>query len=71
MESDIKRIGIAVDNYKLRKFKRKLSSSGFLDMEVKQLMPGVSVIFFQAPERDIPTIGKICKKLQIDFKQSN
>ena len=62
--------GIACDNYKLNKYKRKLKRSGF-DFEVKPLTENTSLIQVKCEQSEYSKIGKICKELELSFKRSN
>lgn len=68
--SELKKVGIVIDKYKKRKFSRALTAAGF-QHEIKDSIPGYYAIFIHTEESNITKIGKICKKLQIDFNQSN
>jgi hypothetical protein len=68
-----KRIGIGVDNYKVRNFKRALIREGYAYNQTP--LAGATFIYFDVDEKKfnyhVQNVGKICKKLEIDFKQSN
>lgn len=66
------KIGIAVDNYKLNKFKSALNDAGFADLDVVPFVDKTSVITVDnVPKERVHDIHKLCRKLQIDFKHSN
>lgn len=72
------KIGIACDNYKLRKFRRALDNAGYTNREYRSLddlgLPGVTMIMIITDQDRavwFPKIRKVCQKLEIDFKHSN
>jgi nitrogen regulatory protein PII len=72
----VKKIGIAVDDYKLDKFKEELKQRGFNDFAV---MPGVTkdtrMIRIQVEDEKFleasEQIRRLCKKMEYHFKRSN
>lgn len=71
--SKLLKIGLAVDAYKLDKFKELLkehsypiTAEHFLTKDKK-----VKIVTFTAPPQDIEKLKKIFKKLEIDIKLSN
>ena len=71
LEADMK-IGIAVDNYKIEKFKAALNDAGFEDLKVMQLYVDTSLITVDnVPAERLHDIHKLCKKLQINFNHAN
>lgn len=68
--SDIKKIGIVADNYKVRKFKRLLTAAGY-EFKTEKFTSQATAFFINTTEDQVRNIGKICKKVQIDATQSN
>jgi hypothetical protein len=65
-------VGIAVDNYKIPKFKTALEKAGYANIEVVKFTTNTSIL--KVPVSGMIKIGeihRICKKLQIDFQRSN
>lgn len=66
------KIGIGVDNFKIKKFKAALKDAGFEDVTVTPFHADASLITVdRVPPERVHDIHKLCKKLQIDFKRSN
>lgn len=72
----MKKIGIAVDDYKLEKFKEELNARGLPDFEV---CPGVTsdtrLIRVMCDDKDFDDttekIRRLAKKMEYHFKRSN
>lgn len=66
------KIGIGVDNYKIKKFEAALQDAGFADVKVFPFVHNTSLITVdKVPKERVHDIHLICTKLQIDFKHSN
>ena len=68
--SDQKTIGIACDNYKLRRFKRLLTKAGFKHT-AKDWIEGTTLIEIITSSDNINKIHRICKQVEIDSKLGN
>lgn len=66
----MKKVCIACDNYKVSKFKEALKAKGW-KVSVKQLNHAVSGLTLKVKEEEVESVGKLCKELEIGFKQSN
>ena len=66
----MKKVGIVVDNYKLKKFQAALTKAGFV-YDTKDFTPGTTAIFLNVFDNELDEIKKICATLQINFHQSN
>lgn len=67
----MKKVGIAVDNYKIKKFKKALADLGYTEVEVSPLFENTSLLNVQVPDDKVHDIHKLCIKLQTDFNRSN
>lgn len=66
------KIGIAVDNYKIKKFEAALNKAGFDEIKVTRFTADASLITVDSvPANRVHDIHKLCQKLQIDFRHSN
>lgn len=63
-----KKIGIVIDNYKTKKYETELHNNGFNKIKVKPLMKDTTIIQIIVEKKDLPTIQKICEKLEKYFK---
>jgi len=70
MDTDKKKVGIVLDNYKKRVFTRTLKRAGF-EFKIMPYNPRHSLITIETIKSKIGEIGKICKKCEIDSKLSN
>ena len=64
MPEEIKKVGVACDNYKLPKFKKQLKKKGFTDFEVHDLTPTTSLIQIRCKVQDIHKVKKICTNIE-------
>ena len=64
----MKKTGIICDNYKLEKFKEKLSKKGFVNYEVMPYDEGTTLIKVETEESEIMEIKKICQEVEMFFK---
>jgi hypothetical protein len=67
----MKTIGIVADNYKLEKFKKKLTKAGFSEFKIIPFVNETSSIKVVVPDNRVLDIKKICELVEIHFKQSN
>jgi hypothetical protein len=66
------KVGIGVDNYKIKKFTDELAKLGFEKIDVVPFTKGVSLITVDdVPPKQLHDIHKLCQTLQIDFQRSN
>jgi len=72
-----KQIGITIDPYKKKKFSKALELAGY-EHEIKTLIPGEKgalIIIILVDENEFEKhkqkIGRICARLQINFRHSN
>lgn len=63
--------GIVVDDYKLDKFKERLTEDGFTDFEVVPFTQNSSTIKVNHEFNLILDIKKLCTELELGFKRSN
>jgi hypothetical protein len=71
-----KKIGITCDDYKTDKFRKGLLKEGLtLEFDGKSGIDGVHLFRIEVEQNDFPDmmqrIGKITRRLEIEFKQSN
>lgn len=76
--SETKTVGIAVDNYKIDKFKVALAKLGYTDLTITPMdslgAKDTSLISVQNVPADaerIHAIHRLCMQLQTDFTRSN
>lgn len=72
----MKKIGIACDQYKVKKFLAALSEAGFADVKesgkiFKSPTSPVLITIENVPADRVHDIHKICMKLEMDFRRSN
>lgn len=67
----MKQVGIAVDNYKIDKFKKALAELGYTEVEVSPLFEKSSLLSVQVPDDKVHDVHRLCIKLQTDFNRSN
>lgn len=68
----MKKAGIGVDNYKLKKFEEELKANGFTDYKVSPLTKDSSFISVMvSDESKYADINRICKRVELHFKHSN
>jgi|AntRauTorckE6833_2_1112554.scaffolds.fasta_scaffold01397_7 hypothetical protein len=63
--------GIAVDNYKINKFKKELNKNGFTDYEVFPFTKDTSTIKVEVEKENLAEIKKLCIEIELHFKRSN
>ena len=68
--SKILKIGLAVDNYKLKKFIKALDDAGY-DCKQTKFTEDTTLVTFRAPDHHLPELKKLFKKCNIDAKLSN
>jgi|WetSurMetagenome_2_1015567.scaffolds.fasta_scaffold450543_2 hypothetical protein len=66
-----KKIGIAVDNYKLKKFRKALIHEGYKDFHESPYIMQTTIITLTIDESKISDIARICKQCEIELKMSN
>jgi hypothetical protein len=65
-------VGIAVDDYKVEKFKAALAAEGFEKVEASKLKGRTSMLrVLDVPPDRFLDIHRICRKLDLDFRRSN
>ena len=64
------RTAIAVDNYKLRHFKRQVKQKGY-EFEVKPWIDNVTNIFVEVPENELGKFTRLVKQLNLDATMGN
>ena len=65
-------IAIAVDNYKIKKFKEELASAGFKKVKVKPFTDEIAILrVLNVPSDELNKIHKLCLRLEHDFARSN
>jgi hypothetical protein len=76
--SETKTIGVAVDNYKVKKFKEALAELGYPNVKVTPMdsigakdTSLISVENVPADHDSVHAIHRLCMKLQTDFTRSN
>lgn len=70
--SNIKKVGIAADKYKLDKFKEELDANGFTDYEiVKGITKDTSTIMVKTPEDTVVELKELCERVQFYFANRN
>lgn len=62
--------GVAVDNYKLQRFKNAFDKAG-IKYEVKAFTKETSIISMEAQPSQLKVIEKICKECELHFKRGN
>lgn len=72
----MRKIGVAVDDYKLDKFKEELVERGFPNFEVfAGVTKDTKLIRVEVEDKDFGTattaIGRLCRKMEYHFKRSN
>lgn len=71
----MKKIGIAIDNYKLDYYKEKLKQAGLRNFEITQLTKNCKFIGVFVLEADFSEsqkkIHRVCTLAEIHFKQRN
>lgn len=66
----MKKVGIIVDNWKLKTFKRKLEEKDF-KFTIKPFTKNTTMIFIETAKDKINIIRKLCIECEIEVKQSN
>jgi nitrogen regulatory protein PII len=67
----MKKVGIALDSFKLKKFKQELNKAGFTDLKTSPMAPGITFISLEVEDEKVKQIANILRKCQIDIKLSN
>jgi len=67
----MKRVAIVVDNYKIEKFREKLTEANLVISEEVPFIEKTTTLKVLCNKNQIPEIAKICQLLEIHFKQSN
>lgn len=65
------KVGIVVDNYKLKKFEETLRERGFTDFKTSPFTKNATTIQIHTEQDNAPEIGKICRLLDMHFKHAN
>lgn len=70
----MKKIGITVDNYKIKKFVQELDAKGY-KYETVQLLKTTSAFIIEVEDdkfqEETIKIGRLCRKMDYHFKRSN
>lgn len=66
----MKTVGIVCDNYKVKKFKAELTAAGFAHSSAPWKF-NCTVIKITCESSKVDQIAAICRKCEIEFKQSN
>lgn len=67
----MKKVGIVVDNYKLKKFKSELTDKGYTDFTISKFTKDTTSIMVQVEDDKVDDIARLCKRLELHFKRSN
>lgn len=67
----MKKAGIVVDNYKLKKYKETLTKKGFTDFITAPFTKDTTTIQVTVPENQLQEIHKMCHLLELHFKRAN
>ncbi len=70
-QGKFKTIGIAVDNYKLSKFKRELKKNGFKNFEIIELSATESLIRIKISNSKYHKLKKLVQNLNLFFQSGN
>lgn len=68
--TDIKKMGIACDHYKVDYFKEQLKANGYNNFEVTK-GKDFTVITVHAPWHEADKVQKVCKECELYFKRRN
>lgn len=71
MEQENKLVGVAVDNYKVNKFKKTISKKGFEIKDIVKFNDDVQIIQVNCPKDKVYKLGQIIQSLEAFFKQRN
>lgn len=66
-----KKVAIAADNYKLERFKKKLTEAGFKDFVISKFTADTSTIKLIVPSDKVMEISKICKEIELHYHRGN
>lgn len=70
--SNLKTVGVVVDNYKLEKFKAELTKETFVKgIETKPFTADTTIIRAKVPPEKISEVHRICARLELGFKQQS
>lgn len=64
----MKRASILCDNYKLERFKEKLTEAGFTDFTWKPFKENITTISLAYQEADLPRLSVLIKLINDSFK---
>ena len=67
----MRKIGIVVDDHKIVKFKKELEAIAIDNIETNKFSKNCTLIMLNVFESQIVEIYRVCRKLEIDLKQSN
>ena len=67
----MKKVGIVADNYKVERFKKELTKKGFTDFVTSPFTAETTTIAVNVPDDKVSEVHKICRQVEIHFKQSN
>lgn len=65
--SEYKKIGIAVDDYKLNRFKQELNKIGINELAIVPIKECTSAITFTIELSEVKKVQKVCVDLQKEF----
>lgn len=67
----MKKVGIVVDNYKLKKFKSELTDKGYKDFTTAKFTKDTTSIMVEVEDDKVNDVKKLCQRLELHFKRSN
>lgn len=71
-ETEFKTVGIAVDNFKVTRFKKALNAAGFNDLKIRRMKDDCALIQIRGVDiKRVIDIQAICVKLQAEFQRRN
>lgn len=70
MEKKLLTIGIVCDNYKLDRFKKKLTKAGY-EYTCTPFTAETTTIKIQAPPEKVQSVKTLCQEVEYHFKRSN
>jgi hypothetical protein len=66
------KIGIAIDNYKIKRFQKVLLDNGYKTDLINGLTPDTSFLFIDGVDKaEMPQLKKLLERLQFEFANRN
>lgn len=66
------KVAVAVDNYKVKRFRKVLRSHGYQTTKGDGLSPGTSFLYIEGVDKaEMPKLKKILERLQFEFARRN